>query len=196
MSLDEIIPIFQSRLIGDECLHSLLDQRMSISLRRNRSQMVPSLLKVLRLLTQKEHNDIGYLDYGERRHYVIAPCGTKVPFGKWFSPVEVKALDLFDKMAEIQRLALDPVYLTKLRAFVGPGHFAKKGDTFDIGITFQSGGAGIQLGVIGRPGDPVTIQLIKLVAEVATKLLYNAFPEIGEGVRDRRWHLDASTMPA
>ncbi|KAK0111028.1 hypothetical protein ONS95_001408 [Cadophora gregata] len=176
---------------------------MGLKERRRRSQIVPTVLKQRRHLTKAELAAADYTLMGDKPHYmeVKLRSGKQVvlPFARYFDPVGMQDIGVFDKLAEIQRMAFQTDFrpqLARISKAHNPSHEALKGTTYDLGATVQPGHGndGIQLGGLAKTNDPEIKHLTSLVAQVGSCMVKNAFPPTHSTaeIRERRWMVGAS----
>lgn len=195
-------PIFNHEEKEDGIYHAEI-LPMSLKERRRRSQIVPTVLKQRRHLTVAELAAADYVLMGDKPHYMeVKLRGGKeivLPFARYFDPVRMQDIGVFDKLAEIQRMAFSTDFQPKLarvsKAYNG-SHEALKGTTYDLGATVQPGHGndGIQLGGLAKTNDPEIKHLNTLVSQVGSCMIKNAFPSTHSTAetRERRWIVDAS----
>jgi len=195
-------PIFNHEEREDGIYHTEI-LPMSLKERRRRSQAVPTVLKQRRHLTAAELAAADYILMGDKPHYmdVTLKGGKQVvlPFARYFDPVHMQDIGVFEKLAEIQRIAFGTEFQPKLARVSkahNTSHEALKGTTYDLGATVQPGHGndGIQLGGLAKTNDPEIKHLSTLVSQVGSSMIKNAFPSTYSGaeVRERRWIIDAS----
>ncbi|KAH7333102.1 hypothetical protein BKA65DRAFT_374140, partial [Rhexocercosporidium sp. MPI-PUGE-AT-0058] len=168
--------------------------------RRRRSQIVPLILKNRRHLSAAELAAADYIQMGDKPHFMETKVGNKkvvVPFARYFDPVRMQEIGVFDKLAEIQRIAFGVDFHPKL-ARISKAHNSShekcKGTTYDLGVTVQPGHGndGIQLGGLAKSHDSEIKRLSTLVSQVGSRMIKTAFTSPTMAVLERRWIIDAS----
>ncbi|KAL5330556.1 hypothetical protein ACEPPN_000074 [Leptodophora sp. 'Broadleaf-Isolate-01'] len=193
-------PIFNHEEREDAIYHTEI-LPMALTERRRRSQIVPLVLKNRRHLTTAELAAADYIQMGDKPHFMETKVGNKnvvVPFARYFDPVRMEDIGVFDKLAEIQRIAFRVDFQPKLARILkahNSSHEKCKGTTYDLGVTVQPGHGndGIQLGGLAKSNDVEIKRLSTLVSEVASRMIKTAFKGFPTmEVLERRWIIDAS----
>ncbi|KAG4442007.1 hypothetical protein IFR05_002533 [Cadophora sp. M221] len=193
-------PIFNHEEREDAIYHTEI-LPMTLTERRRRSQIVPLILKNRRHLSTAELSAADYIQMGNKPHFMVTKVGNKnvvIPFARFFDPIRMTDIGVFDKLAEIQRIAFGADFQPKL-ARVSKAHNSShekcKGTTYDLGVTVQPGHGndGIQLGGLAKSNDVEIKRLSTLVSEVASRMIKSAFKDFPTmEVLGRRWIIDAS----
>jgi len=185
-------PIFTKEFKDGAWYHSMLPSlsaKTKLQNRKELAQNVPELVAKNHLLTQKQWDDIGWINMDDgASHYMVTKHGT-VGHAKLITPMEAQAHGFLGRLFDLQRLVLSKDIQRALSNSKN-----KKPNTWTIGFSVQPGhqDGGIQIGPASKNGGSIITKVLSDSAILAHEMLVHGFEETTSEVYESQWIGEAS----
>jgi len=185
-------PVFTKEFKDGAWYHTVLPSlsaKTKLKDRKERAQMVPTLVAKNHLLTQKQWNDIGWTNMDDGAcHYVVTKYGT-VGHAKLITPIEAQNHGFLSRLFDLQQLVMSKEVQLALAKSKN-----KKPNTWTIGFSVQPGhqDGGIQIGPASKNGGSIITKVLSDSAVLAHEMLVYGFKETTSEVYDSYWIGEAS----